>query len=78
MEWQIVDGKMEKTFKLKSFSALTEKLAELAKICDKINHHPDVSIFDYNSIKFSLITHSKGSITGKDHELAKEIDTIYQ
>ena len=78
MGWSIENEKLTKTFQLKGFSAVIDKLPELAKIADGMNHHPDFSVHSYKFISFTLFTHDKKAITEKDHALAKEIDNLFE
>ena len=78
MSWTTENEKLTKTFQHSGFSAIINKLPELAKIADAMNHHPDFSVHSYKFITFTLFTHSKKSITEKDHELAKEIDRLFE
>ena len=49
---------------------------DVAKICDEVNHHPEIYNC-YNRIKLYLSTHdSQDKITKKDHHLAGLIDKI--
>lgn len=77
MEWKEKDNRLEKEFTAGDFAAIMEKLPELAKIADGMNHHPDFEVYGYKNIKFSLMTHSEGKITELDHNLAKEIDQLF-
>ncbi|MBK6361962.1 MAG: 4a-hydroxytetrahydrobiopterin dehydratase [Saprospiraceae bacterium] len=76
MDWKLNNGTLEKTVKLASFTEIIHKLNEIAVMCDKINHHPDITIYNYRFIRFNLVTHSEGKVTEKDYELAKEIDRL--
>jgi 4a-hydroxytetrahydrobiopterin dehydratase len=75
--WKTENNRLTKTFELKGFSAIINKLPALADAANGMNHHPDFSVHDYKRITFSLWTHSKNAITEKDHALAKEIDRIF-
>jgi len=77
MDWIETDGKLEKTFTLSGFSAIAEKLVLIAKISDSLDHHPDVKIFGYRKVTFSLITHSQNKVTEKDYQLSRHIDAIF-
>ncbi|MBK8546965.1 MAG: 4a-hydroxytetrahydrobiopterin dehydratase [Saprospiraceae bacterium] len=76
MDWKLNNGTLEKTVKLASFTQIIQKLNEIAVMCDKINHHPDITIYNYRFIRFNLVTHSEGKVTNKDYELAQEIDRL--
>ena len=76
-KWPEVNGQLEKEFELTDFmSAISfaNRIAEKAEIAD---HHPDIFIHSYKKVRISMMTHSEGKITEKDHDLAREIDTIY-
>lgn len=77
MDWTIIDGKLTKTFTAGSFSELVALLQPIANLCDDMEHHPDVEIFNYKCITFSLITHSAGKITELDYQLADKIDSFF-
>ena len=76
MTWNETNNKLIKEFKLKSFSDLMSRMIAIGEAADKMNHHPDFSVFGYRNIRFELTTHSEGKVTDKDYALAKEIDVI--
>ncbi len=79
MIWIDKNGALEKEFILNSFSEIILKLQVLALIADKLNHHPDFTVKDYNKIIFHLKTHDQGnSVTEKDIQLSKEIDNLFK
>lgn len=79
MNWQENGNKLEKEFTLKSFSDIIEKLNQLTSIANKIDHHPDFSVYEFKKIKFGLCTHSAGNtLTSKDYMLAESIDSIFE
>ncbi|MGH3922538.1 MAG: 4a-hydroxytetrahydrobiopterin dehydratase, partial [Pseudonocardiaceae bacterium] len=47
----------------------------VAEIAEAHNHHPDIDI-RWRTVTFRCSTHSAGGITGKDIELASEIDQV--
>ena len=54
--------------------AMVQKVAELAEIAD---HHPDIDI-RFNRLRLVLTTHSEGGLTGKDLDVAGQIDFVVQ
>ncbi len=76
MSWSEKNNKLVKEFKLKSFSDLMSRMVAIGEVADRMDHHPDFSVFGYKNIRFELCTHSKGKVTDKDYALAKEIDAI--
>jgi len=69
--------RLHKRFSLASFAEAVEFLAEVRKVADAANHHPDVCIEGYNKVDVYLVTHDEGCITEKDVALALEIEKIY-
>ena len=75
-EWAVVGDKMEKEFEFKDFSEALAFINELALICERQNHHPEIS-WVYNKVKLGLSTHdANDTITEKDLKLSKAIDEI--
>ncbi len=78
-DWTIKNGLLQKSFELKSFTAIIDKLPFLARVADRLNHHPDFEVKDYNIIIFYLCTHDlNNTITEKDWVLSREIDLIFK
>lgn len=75
--WKIIDDKViEKTLLFKDFATALSFVNKVGKIAEEENHHPDISIFSWNKVKFSLSTHSVGGLTENDFILAAKIDEL--
>jgi 4a-hydroxytetrahydrobiopterin dehydratase len=74
-DWQRDGNSIVRTAKLPSFPAAIEAVRTVADLAEQRNHHPDIDIRYWN-LTFRLSTHSEGGITGKDIELAGEIDRV--
>ena len=48
---------------------------DVAVVAEELDHHPAIDI-RWKELTFSLSTHSKGGVTGRDIELARRIDEI--
>ena len=77
MDWKVIENRLVKTYKDKSFSRIIEKLNILAVKADEQKHHPDFSVLEYNKIRFELWTHSANSVTAADYKMAEIIDEIW-
>ncbi len=77
MNWKEEDSKLVRTYELKDFSAVINKLDEVARIANEMNHHPDFKVHGYNKISFELSTHDVNGVTEKDQELANKINNIF-
>ncbi len=74
-DWQRDGDAIVRTAKLPSFPAAIEAVRAVAEIAEERNHHPDIDI-RWRTVTFRCSTHSEGGITGKDVELAGEIDRV--
>lgn len=74
-DWQRDGNSIVRTAKLPSFLAAIEVVRDVAALAEERSHHPDIDI-RYWKLTFRLSTHSEGGITGKDIELAGEIDRV--
>ena len=75
-DWKFVNNSLEKDYTLKSF---VDGLAFIIKVgieAEKLDHHPNVLLHNWNKVRITISTHSKGGVTEKDFELAKQIDQI--
>ena len=76
MSWLIKNNKLQKVFTFKSQTELAVFLLKVAKHADKVSHHPDIQIHKCSIMNIELFTHDTSSISEKDYQLAKFIDTI--
>ena len=76
MDWKIENNKLAKEFVFADFVQAVDFVNKIVPFAEKANHHPDIYIHSYKKVRIELFTHSKGKITDKDYDLAKEIDRI--
>ena len=75
--WKIIDEKfIEKTIQFKDFASALAFLNRVGEIAEQENHHPDMAIFSWNKLKFTLSTHSIGGLSENDFILAAKIDEL--
>ncbi|MDP5099680.1 MAG: 4a-hydroxytetrahydrobiopterin dehydratase [Crocinitomicaceae bacterium] len=74
MSWLTHENKLKKTILFKTQTDLAQFLLNIAKIADKMNHHPDYVIRKCIELDISLSTHDENGITEKDYALAEKID----
>lgn len=76
--WSVNEkGQLTKRFALKSHSDIGLMSYEIAKVADKLRHHPEMNI-KYRFVTILLRTNDVQQITKTDEELADLIDGIYQ
>ena len=73
--WEIVDNRIERTFKFANFVEAMGFANEITRIAEEENHHPDLHI-SWGKVKVDLSTHKIGGLSENDFTLAAKIDRI--
>ena len=73
--WELKDGKIVKSFQFASFMNAIEFVDEIAKVAERLDHHPIITI-NWKSVKLSLKSFDIDAITKRDIGLAKEIEKV--
>ncbi len=73
--WNLVDGKIIKTFQFKDFPAAIKFVNTVAALAEQAWHHPDIDI-RWNKVTLTLTTHDAGGLTEKDFALARQFDKL--
>ena len=74
--WQVVDGKLSKSYKFISFAGAIGWMVSVAIYADKIDHHPEWSNV-YNRVQVNLVTHDLGNaISTWDLDLARKMEKL--
>jgi 4a-hydroxytetrahydrobiopterin dehydratase len=71
--WEVVSGRLQKTFIFESFVEAFGFMSRVALIAEAMNHHPDWSNV-YNRVTIGLNTHDIGGISPLDFTLAQRIE----
>jgi 4a-hydroxytetrahydrobiopterin dehydratase len=74
--WEYRSQAVEKTYRRSGFMEAVEFVNRIAVIAESIDHHPDISIHDYNQITVRTWTRSEEAVTEKDFKLVKEIEKL--
>ena len=64
---------MQKTFRFKNFTAAFAFMANVARMAEKMDHHPEwLNVYD--RVEVTLSTHEAGGVTERDIRLARFMD----
>ena len=78
--WRLAAGdgppSIERDFKLADFAAALALVNRVGEAAEDANHHPDILLHGWNSVRLTLSTHSQGGLTGADFDLAGRIDGL--
>jgi 4a-hydroxytetrahydrobiopterin dehydratase len=75
--WKVSRGKaIAKKYRFRNFKQAMRFVNRIAKLAEKMQHHPDIGLQNYNEVVLSSTTHDEGGVTECDFKLAKAIDRI--
>lgn len=76
MKWTKTNDMLIKDFEFKDFKSAMVFVNKVAKLAEKLNHHPNILVHSYKHVRITLTTHSVSKVTDKDIKLSKLIDKI--
>jgi len=74
--WQRDGNTITRTFTLRGFKGAMAFANRVAEAANAANHHPDIHIERYRSVRIVLTTHATGGISDADVDLARRIDEL--
>lgn len=72
-DWRKTGSTISRVFRFNDFLVAMKFVNAVAKLAEKVRHHPDIDI-RWNKVTLTLTTHSEGGLTEKDFKLAKQFD----
>ncbi len=70
---------LTKTFAFADFKEALAFINRVGTVAEKLQHHPDISLRNYNTVTIITVTHDKdNTVTEKDRVLARAIDTVVE
>jgi 4a-hydroxytetrahydrobiopterin dehydratase len=73
--WELKEGKIVKSFQFSSFIDAIEFVNKVAKVAEKLDHHPIITI-NWKAVRLSLKSFDVDAVTKRDINLAKEIEKM--
>ena len=74
--WTREGNALIRTFTFKGFKGAVAFVNRVADAANATNHHPDIHLERYKTVRIVLTTHIAHGITDADVELAKAIDAL--
>ena len=72
------DGEtLTKTFRCKGWKDAIAFVDRIAKAADEVNHHPDIHVEGYRTVRIVTTTHATKKLSDADVALARRIDTAF-
>jgi 4a-hydroxytetrahydrobiopterin dehydratase len=72
-DWEREGDEIQKVFEFDDFNVAIEFVNDVARLAERYDHHPDIDI-RWNKVRLAMSTHSEGGLTGRDFDLAGEIE----
>jgi len=76
--WSREANALTKTFTFKGFKGAVSFVNRVAEAANAANHHPDIHLEAYKTVRIVLTTHVAHGITDADVALAKKIDELHR
>lgn len=73
--WTVGDHEMTRVLRFADFAAAIGFVTSVALAAEAADHHPDIAV-SWNEVTLTLSTHSAGTLTGLDRDLARRIDAL--
>jgi len=77
-EYDSEDKILIRETRFKDFMEAMGFLNKLAEIAEKLNHHPDMTVCEYNRVIVTTTTHDASGITDNDIKLAQGFEEILE
>lgn len=74
--WVEADGALEREFRFADFASALAFVNRLGEAAEAADHHPDLALHDWNRVTVRWWTHTTGSVTERDAELARRTDEL--
>jgi 4a-hydroxytetrahydrobiopterin dehydratase len=74
--WTSDGGSLTKTFTFKGFKGAVAFVNRVAEAATAANHHPDIHLEAYKTVRIVLTTHIAHGLTDADVDLASQIDAL--
>lgn len=73
--WGTSKKKLSKNFEFKDFDEAMKFVNKIAKIAEKQNHHPDITI-KYNKVNVTITDHEKGGVSDKCEKFVLKVNEL--
>jgi 4a-hydroxytetrahydrobiopterin dehydratase len=68
--------RLQRALKTKNFLKALEACNRVGEAAERLKHHPDMHVTDWNRLAIEVWSHEAGGVTQKDLDLAAAIDAV--
>jgi 4a-hydroxytetrahydrobiopterin dehydratase len=76
MEWERDGETLVRDLKFDDFAQAMAYVNRVADLAEEVNRHPDILVHGWNRVRLTLTTHSAGTLTDNDYNMARRIDQL--
>lgn len=76
--WEQQGAWLLKRYEFDDFAAALTFVNEVGEIAEDLNHHPDITLQNYNEVLLQITTHDKNGITDKDFDFVDDVEGLSQ
>ncbi|MBM3217987.1 MAG: 4a-hydroxytetrahydrobiopterin dehydratase [Candidatus Rokubacteria bacterium] len=73
-EWTRDADAIQRTWRFADFKTAMIFANGVAALAEKANHHPNITVHDYNQVTLRLWSHDAGGLSARDVDLARTIN----
>ena len=75
-QWRRDGEALVRDLKFDDFAQAMAYVNRVADLAEEVNRHPDILVHGWNHVRLTLTTHSAGTLTDNDYEMARKIDQL--
>jgi 4a-hydroxytetrahydrobiopterin dehydratase len=73
--WELVDGKLHRSFTFANFSEAFGFMARVALVAEKLDHHPEWSNV-WNRVEIDIVNHDAGGVSELCFTFASKVNAL--
>ena len=77
-DWELIGRELTKGFYLKSFSYAIGFIDDIAKTANRLQHHPDILLSEFSTVRLFIKTNEFGTVTMKDVKFARSVEELWK
>jgi 4a-hydroxytetrahydrobiopterin dehydratase len=75
-QWRREGEALVRDLKFDDFAQAMAYVNRVADLAEEVNQHPDILVHGFSHVRLTLTTHSAGTLTDNDYEMARKIDRL--
>jgi 4a-hydroxytetrahydrobiopterin dehydratase len=76
--WHIRESTARTSITCGSFRAAGELAAQVARVCDDVNHHPEIDVRSPDIVRVTTWSHDVGGLSERDIALALAVSALFE